>query len=194
MTRPFCRWCGCRMPEHDEDDYAANLNAVLISEDTCLDCLSILKSPLDRAKHFFDALTEDFGGKVSAGSIHKPRRPDDAVIFLPEPSEYYLVYAPGDQHDEGDGISVEVGVFLYHDAAQCFWVFDNDSTVESFSYGECIDYKVKTTEQFLAEVSEKWNLAAADALSHDILSCDVCGYHYHFEHGPCCQPESDEES
>ena len=85
---------------------------------------------------------------------------------------------------------------LHPDGAVAYWIFDNDSTVDSFQYGDMLAYpKDESDAAWQAWHDTLMNLlerAPEVAWSSDVLSCKACGYHYHVEHGCCESDESDE--
>jgi hypothetical protein len=92
-----------------------------------------------------------------------------------------------------EGTGVDMGANLYEDHAMTYWVFDNDSTTESFEYGAPIKYY---DPEFWAKLDHQLDEAAEVAWNSDICSCEHCGYHYHVGNGPCgCSAsESDNEN
>jgi hypothetical protein len=100
--------------------------------------------------------------------------------------------------DEKDiGVDVEAGVLLLENEARTYWIFDSDSTGNSFTmkYGEPIPYpanpsSLKGWNRWLRQVEKQLELASKDAFDHDVRSCSKCGDHFNT---PSCPCKDDEE-
>lgn len=147
----------------------------------CNACSTVLRHGLSIALEVYKTLCAERRqccGGLSSDKSHLHFHGRDWECTYPEKGE------------TGCTTTVEMGVALYGDHAQTYWIFDNDSTTDSHEYGDPIKYY---DHEFWEKLDSQLNEAAEAAWNSDICSCEHCGDHYHVGYGPCGCSESREK-
>ena len=151
MRTVYCKFCGNNQVESDD------------RLPCCPECEARIKG-LGQARRFFDEAIERYGRCCSGLSGHH--------LFLHSES-----FDSSHGADPRLSVSVEAGINFYAEGVTCYWLFDNDSTSMGMDFGDMIPYQDE--EAFWAQVEKLLDTAGETAFDSDVLSCEVCGYHYH---------------
>jgi hypothetical protein len=160
----YCKWCGN--------------NVVQDCEIPCDACNACLTGKLKRAHAFFTEASQRYGvccsGLVTRGEAHLHLHSDDfdSTFGPPELST-----------------SVEAGLSFFERCVETYWLFDGQSTSESCTFGDHINYR--DDETFWGEVHVQVRQGAEAAWENNVLSCRVCSYHHSAEE-ICCTEEKGE--
>ena len=100
---------------------------------------------------------------------------------------------PQDAESHEPQVCAEVQARFYEDCVKFAYIFDNDVYSDAWEY-ESLVYPEKITiatmGQFWTEFERMIELASLAMWDNDILSCPICGYHYHATEICDCEEES----
>lgn len=167
-TWAYCAYCGnAKVPDRARP---------------CNHCFQILRNDLSIAWEVYKTLQDETSqccGGLSRGKDH-----------LSFHGNHWNGTYPKKKESGCGSTTVDMGVNLYRDRAETYWVFDDDSTTEGNDYGEAIPY---SDPKFWEKLNAQLDQAPEHAWNSDICSCEHCGYHYHVGNGPCGCSGSEEE-